>query len=110
MKTISFIPLLIFFISNLLSCTSYYNYDEAGRFRDIREGQTSRQVVGVLGEPEKAESFLSGDEVAEIWIFYHDYLTPCASSCERYYYAPILYLIFEDDILVNKINMAEKEE
>lgn len=90
--------ILIFCIN---SCTSVYDYTPTEKYEYIEEGLSKKQVLDMLGEPEEIDHFSSKSGRSEIWVYYYDYLTPasCGSGCERYYYAPIYVLVFDENRL-----------
>lgn len=104
-----FIIFLFFLSTTIFSCTQYFNYNDASKFASVSAGQSKDIVLEHLGEPESKGSFKVAEGIAEIWIYYHDYLTPCSSECERYFYAPIVYLIIEND-RVSSVFLVGSEE
>jgi len=83
------------------SCASMSSYSDENRLGDIKIGDSKNRVVQVLGEPEETDLYRTSRDESEVWIYYYDHLTPCPSERESYYYAPAMYLVFDNETVTS---------
>lgn len=63
-------------------------------------GKNKVMVTESVGDPERINIYHNQEGLRkEQWIYFCEYFSPCALSCERYHKYPCYYLFFNGDIL-----------